>query len=211
MQYKPAKLSVDTGSTGFIEGLIVTLREVDDDNQTATFKISSVRGKTIKVEDLELGEGVEYTDGQGDAFDIRLIEANDPDNAEFLVTKIREARNDNDRVSDESRIEQQHEPPHASDQDAFNVSEVVTIREQLRSLEEALIIRYRPNQAALDLLSDQIAHLSEQVGRQSKREWMRTAFGVFSSIALTVGVSAANQDGFWQLIAGMLGMTLRLR
>lgn len=96
------------------------------------------------------------------------------------------------------------------DNSPFSSKEANVIRGKLNLLEKELLRRYSSNAEHRDYLRRKFQYIDDCLDRQGKTDWLHTLVGVLASTAIALGVSAANNDMFWQIVRNTLGSTIKL-
>ncbi|MEW8222433.1 MAG: hypothetical protein AB2729_08845 [Candidatus Thiodiazotropha taylori] len=84
------------------------------------------------------------------------------------------------------------------------------VRERLSLLEKEIGSVYAKTKAQKDTIRKKFEYLDGCIERQGKTDWIHTLIGVLASVAVAVGVSAANSDNFWKLIRKILGSSINV-
>lgn len=92
----------------------------------------------------------------------------------------------------------------------FSESEKDFIKAKLSLFEKKVSENYAVSKELHDFVHEKIDYLGQALERQAKMDWFYTSIGVFTSIAMACGVSAANDDKFWQLIKIVLGIPVEM-
>jgi hypothetical protein len=82
----------------------------------------------------------------------------------------------------------------------ISASEAIKLRVGISALFKNISKEYVLDKDQLATVENKLNYLSDAINRQSKLDWANTAIGVFVTVAMTIGVSAANSDKFWELV-----------
>jgi hypothetical protein len=92
----------------------------------------------------------------------------------------------------------------------FSQEEKEYMNAKLLLFEKQVTDNYAKSEELKRFVHDKISYLIQSLDRQTKMDWFYTSLGIFTSIAMQVGVSAANDDKFWLLIKAVLGIPVEL-
>ena len=92
----------------------------------------------------------------------------------------------------------------------ISAADAIRLREGISLLASRLTEEFNMSQKQQVFVKQKLDYLSEAIERQSRGDWTHTAIGVFASIGMAIGVSAANSDKFWTLIKYTLGTVFKL-
>jgi hypothetical protein len=96
------------------------------------------------------------------------------------------------------------------DNEAITAKEAHAIKSKLTILENKIIENYGKSDETIKVIKEKFDYLIGCVDRQDKKDWSYTLIGVLSSLAIAIGVSAANADKFWLLVKSVLGSPMGL-
>jgi hypothetical protein len=82
----------------------------------------------------------------------------------------------------------------------ISVAEASKLKEGISLLYKRIVEEFALDQYQRKLVLDKLSYLAEAVERLGKADWVNLAIGVFATVAVTIGVSAANSDKFWRLV-----------
>ena len=102
------------------------------------------------------------------------------------------------------------EAPHGYINTLISAGEAKRLKEGIRLFETRITKDFHLNKDQYDFVRTKLNYLSEAIERQGRTDWIYTAIGVFASIGMAIGISAANSDKFWTLIKETLGTVFRL-
>jgi hypothetical protein len=94
--------------------------------------------------------------------------------------------------------------------DPFTVPEAKVLSERLRALEERIAASFARNKDDLKVIRSKLEYLISAMERQGKQDWLHTSIGDFATMAMSLGVSAANTDSFWAIVREVFGTPFRL-
>jgi hypothetical protein len=94
--------------------------------------------------------------------------------------------------------------------DSFTMREASIINEKLRHLEQQIASEFARNDDDLAVIKSKLEYLIGAMDRQGKKDWLHTSIGVFATMAMSIGVSAANADTFWKIVKGALDMPVQM-
>jgi len=92
----------------------------------------------------------------------------------------------------------------------ISAREAVEIRLKLDVLQQKMIPQYGNSEGTRKIINEKFVYLTECIERQGKKDWIHTLIGVLASLAISIGVSAANSDSYWFLIQETLGQPIKL-
>jgi hypothetical protein len=96
------------------------------------------------------------------------------------------------------------------DNKPITAKEAHAIKYKLKMLENKILESYGNTEEHIKIITEKFEYLNEGIERQGKKDWLYTLTGVLASLAIAVGVSAANSDEFWQLVKTVLGSSIKL-
>ena len=102
------------------------------------------------------------------------------------------------------------------DAGGIDSNEPVTAREareiklKLGDLQQKITQEYASSEEVSDIINEKFIYLTDCIERQGKKDWVHTLIGVLASLAIAIGVSAANSDSYWKLIKDTLGTPIKL-
>jgi hypothetical protein len=155
---------------------------------------------------LKLGEFTIFDRGSEELYEIRVMRTSSV-STDFLVSSlkppqiIRKLSTLNERilwVSDSLGSQR------------FSEQEANFMRAKLLLFEKRIIEGFATSEEGGRSVHQKVEYLCEALMRQTKTDWFYTVMGVFTSIAMAVGVSAANDDKFWELIKNVLGIPVEV-
>lgn len=102
------------------------------------------------------------------------------------------------------------EGAEATENTPFTAAEARIAREKLALLERQISESFATNDEQIQAVERKFQYLSDAIERQGKQDWLYTFLGALASLAISLGVSAANNDQFWAVVKDAIGSPLRL-
>jgi hypothetical protein len=96
------------------------------------------------------------------------------------------------------------------DNEPITAKEAESIRSKLTILEQKIIEKYGITDSYIKIIKEKFEYLDKGIERQGKKDWFHTLIGVLASLIIALGISAANSDGFWQIVKNVLNSPIKL-
>ena len=101
------------------------------------------------------------------------------------------------------------EDEESIDNSKISAGEAAAIRAKLELLENKIIEQYDCTPDQVLYVQNKFKYVNECVDRQGKADWMHTFVGVLTAVAVGIGLSGSNADGYWTLVTTVVGNTIQ--
>lgn len=208
MQLKSTSITVYPHSTETaFDKLLVSVGAIDD-SEPVKVTIGCV-GLGNLAQTMNVGDYVLYERNENEIYDVRLLRKSESEEeTDFLVSMLEGS----DVFGEVSRITDYNiwSSEKTDNNQQFKEDEAHLLRERLTRFEKQLNDQFTLNEQQARFVSERIDYLKSAIDRQGRYDWLHTSIGVFVSIAMTLGVSVADDNNFWRLIKEALGVPLKL-
>jgi hypothetical protein len=87
--------------------------------------------------------------------------------------------------------------------------EATILKKKLFLLEENICKQYGSTEELVHIIRQEFERVRNAIENMDKKTWVQFFIGVLASLALTLGVSVANNDSFWKLVKEVFGLPFR--